>query len=123
VEGGEIFILRGMQNILKSHYPIKMFIKIHPRLLREIGSSAEEVLRILSDAGFILKYVIMIAPKVVRIPWLKGEARGKISLYFNKPLKILLEDDKKRQSLIPNENNSLDEGYHLFLERTEVSGC
>ncbi len=117
VEGGEVLILKGMKNILESGYPLKIFLEIHPRLLREFGSNAEEVLGILAEADFILKYVVMIAPKKIKIPLLKGEARGEISLYFNRPLRILLEDSNQRRLLIPDENNSLKDGYQVFLER------
>jgi FkbM family methyltransferase len=52
VEGAEMNVLKGMQNILKSEN-IKLFIEIHPvRLLLNFKSSTNELISMLIEKGF-----------------------------------------------------------------------
>ena len=122
VEGGEILIINGMNNILNSSLPLKLFIEIHPRFIKEYGSDVEEMLEILSRAGFSLKYLVMDKPKVPLIPYIKGRGRLEKSITFNKALKDCLKDEEIRSFLIPTKGDILYEGYHVFLERGNKKG-
>ncbi len=51
VEGAETKVLRGMVGLLKNNR-IKLFVEIHPRALKELQSSVDEVLSILKEHGF-----------------------------------------------------------------------
>ena len=51
VEGAEMKVLRGGENLLREHLPT-LFLEVHPKKLRRIGSSAEEVYDLLRDAGY-----------------------------------------------------------------------
>lgn len=51
VEGAETKVLRGMAVLLKNPR-IKLFVEIHPRALKELQSSVDEVLSILLENGF-----------------------------------------------------------------------
>lgn len=66
VEGAELSVLLGMENILKKYHP-HLLIEIHPRQLKEVfNSSAEEVIQILTE-----KYPYQLTPvdkKTFEIP-------------------------------------------------------
>ena len=51
VEGAEMKVLRGGENLLREHLPT-LFLEIHPQKLLRIGSSAEEVHDLLRDIGY-----------------------------------------------------------------------
>ncbi|MEO8972718.1 MAG: FkbM family methyltransferase [Ktedonobacteraceae bacterium] len=51
VEGAETKVLRGMADLLQNPR-IKLFVEIHPRALKELQSSVDEVLSILMENGF-----------------------------------------------------------------------
>ena len=56
VEGCEVKALRGMKNIIKKHKP-KMFIEFFPLLIKKMGDSPEELVKILLD-----NYSVFIVP-------------------------------------------------------------
>src|SRR5579872_906455 len=51
VEGAETKVLRGMAGLLKNNN-LKLFVEIHPRALKELQSSVDEVMSILVENGF-----------------------------------------------------------------------
>ena len=55
VDGHECQVLRGADQVLKSHRPI-ILMELAPYTLCEAGDSVEELLRILAEAGYSLLY-------------------------------------------------------------------
>lgn len=55
IEGAEIFALRGMVNILANLPPRLLLVEIHPISLANLGSSRDEVLTILLNAGYRMR--------------------------------------------------------------------
>ncbi|NPV56258.1 MAG: FkbM family methyltransferase [Anaerolineae bacterium] len=52
IEGAECLALRGAHAILKDRSPRAIFLELHPQYLERFGSSQEEVLGWLADAGY-----------------------------------------------------------------------
>jgi len=101
VEGFEYSILKGMEKTLRKRYPLKMFLEFHPALVEKYGGDSDEVLRLLTDYGFLVKYMVKPTPIVAK-PWL-----GKV---FKKtlPPTYLLETGYRLHH------------WHLFLERNSL---
>nr|HID60085.1 FkbM family methyltransferase [Desulfobacterales bacterium] len=116
-EGAEWLIFMGMKHILDSHRPLKLFIEIHPRLIGEYGGNVEEVLNLLSNAGFDLKYLVLFESYRFVIPYIKGKGEVEKSIKFNKPLGSLLLNQEIRNVLVPKSNFIHRAGYRLFLEK------
>ena len=55
VEGYEFEIIKGMDNILRSGVPLKIFVEIHPFIMKE---KTKEFLAILKKYGFVAKVVV-----------------------------------------------------------------
>ncbi|MBN2325671.1 MAG: FkbM family methyltransferase [Candidatus Omnitrophica bacterium] len=53
-EGSELLVLQGAQSILEKQAP-QILCEIHHEFLRELGQSADEVVRYLSDLGYYLR--------------------------------------------------------------------
>lgn len=51
VEGAEIRVFRGGQKTIRAHTP-ELFVEYHPRLVREMGGSVEELVKLLDEAGY-----------------------------------------------------------------------
>lgn len=51
VEGAELEILRGMQQLLTKHHP-DIFVEVHPQFLSKFGANASDVLSTLENAGY-----------------------------------------------------------------------
>jgi len=57
IEGAEILALRGMQQLLNSSYsPRCIFIELHPSFLSGFGSSSNDCIQILENAGYEQQY-------------------------------------------------------------------
>lgn len=57
IEGAEILALRGMSNLLRSpQAPRAIFLELHPDMLRDFGSSSDEVRAMLGSAGYVPHY-------------------------------------------------------------------
>jgi FkbM family methyltransferase len=54
VEGAELEVLRGAREIVARHHPV-LFVEVHPRLLGNFGSSAEQVYAFLREHGYALE--------------------------------------------------------------------
>ena len=50
-EGAEVGILKGARETLRTHRPT-IFLSVHPRHIIELGSSVEELERLLEDVGY-----------------------------------------------------------------------
>ncbi len=54
IEGAEILALRGMSDLLRSpQAPRAIFLELHPDMLRDFGSSSDEVRAMLESAGYV----------------------------------------------------------------------
>lgn len=57
IEGAEILALRGMSDLLRSsHAPRAIFLELHPDMLRDFGSSSDEVRAMLESADYVLHH-------------------------------------------------------------------
>lgn len=117
-EGAEWLILKGMEKILRNKKPLKMFIEIHPKLIKRYGGDVKEMLVFLADCGFRLKYLVVWKPDShYIIPYIKGRGALERRIRYDKPLKELLEDEQARDSLICDSGHRYEAGYKVFLER------
>ncbi|MHB8596642.1 MAG: FkbM family methyltransferase [Ktedonobacteraceae bacterium] len=103
VEGAETKVLRGMAGLLKNN-KIKLFVEIHPRALKELQSSVDEVLSILMENGFNV-FIIEQMRK-------QSEARLKklprlTSLLSAKDQTMLYAYKSENQEIIETESNTV----------------
>jgi FkbM family methyltransferase len=121
VEGGEWLILKGMRDILNSKKPLKIFMEVHPKLMKLYGGTVESMLEILSKAWFRVKYVVVWEEKShYLIPYIKGRGPLERKIEFNMPLADLLVNNQSRQLLICDSGQTYEAGYKLFLERSLI---
>jgi FkbM family methyltransferase len=58
VEGAEMLALSGMEKLIKANDRLTMFVEFFPLLIREMGSSPEELVsRLLEDFGFTVSVI------------------------------------------------------------------
>ncbi|MDD5697534.1 MAG: FkbM family methyltransferase [Victivallaceae bacterium] len=118
-EGGEWFIFQGMSNILRRPGPLKMFLELHPKLIKEFGGDIEQLLKLLADCGFRLKYLVVWEPDShYLIPYIKGRCPVEKTIKYDRPLKELLEDEDARRELICESGHRFMAGYKVFLEKS-----
>ena len=55
VEGAEVQVVRGGQELLTEHHP-ELLLELHRPLLSEFGDSVDELIAILSEAGYTTAY-------------------------------------------------------------------
>jgi len=118
LEGYEYFLLKGAQNTLQKK--IKIFMEVHPFLIKEYGGKLEEMFEMLKD--FTIKYYVLPEKNFfknksimslfisslkgrVKTPWKAFNSTRTISeiLLDRKMMKVFTETD----------------WYHLFLEKTD----
>ena len=51
VEGAEVLVLQGGQEIIKRCHPV-IFLSVHPRRLDVLGSSVQELARLVDGLGY-----------------------------------------------------------------------
>jgi FkbM family methyltransferase len=56
IEGAEYLALQGMKGILRTHPPRLLFLEIHPKLLMKLGSNENEVVNLLCQSGYQVRY-------------------------------------------------------------------
>lgn len=86
VEGYEYNIIKGMKNTLKSKRPLKLFIELHPHIMKR--KQTEYLLRTLAKHGFETKKVI----RSVTVPEMKVMSRKEFD-FSSKTINDLLKDD------------------------------
>lgn len=59
VEGAEWFIIKGMRNILEGNNPLILIIEVHPNFIRDYGGDPIVMLKLLLNAGFKIKYLVI----------------------------------------------------------------
>lgn len=113
VEGYEYFIVLGMEKTLEKKHPLKLFIEMHPRLIKYYGGDVEVMLKMLSDANFRVNYVCLWDPSFGNIvrPF-KGKAIPfERVIEYKKPLKDLLENEVTKKIIAGTQT------YRIFLEK------
>lgn len=109
VEGYEYFIIKGAKKTIKKHKP-KMFLEIHPQLIREYGGDVEEFLNTLKD--YRVKYLVKKDFSFLRgvVYPFGGPYKNRLRVFkLNCTIDELL--DSKLRDIVLN-----TEAYHLFLE-------
>lgn len=118
-EGGEWLIFKGMRRILRSNKPLKLFIEVHPKLIKDYGGNAEAMLRILAEVGFKIKFLVIWEPSShFLIPYIKGKAPSEKCIAYDMPLDDFLINEQIKQFLTSETSSVYEPGYKLFLERT-----
>jgi hypothetical protein len=56
IEGAEWKAIQGSRNLLKAHMP-ELFIEVHPKYIRDMGGSQDNLFSFLRDIGYELKIV------------------------------------------------------------------
>ncbi len=119
-EGAEWVILRGMRRILASDRPLKMFIEVHPKLIREYQGDLEEWLAMLADSRFDVQYLVTWVPDShTVIPYIKGRGPREQTFEYHRPLRELLSDPQASEILRCRSGHVYGAGYKLFLERRQ----
>ena len=117
-EGAEWVILRGMRRILASDRPLKMFIEVHPKLIREYQGDLEEWLAMLADSRFDVQYLVTWVPEShTVIPYIKGRGPLEQTFEYHRPLRELLSDPQASEILRCRSGHVFGAGYKLFVER------
>ena len=112
-EGYEYFIILGMKKTLEKNHPLKLFIEVHPKLIKQYGGDVEDMLKLLSDASFRVNYVCLWDPSFRNIirPF-KGEAIPfEKVIEYKKPLGDLLENEVTKKIIAGTQT------YRIFLEK------
>jgi len=113
VEGYEYFIVLGMEKTLKKNQPLKLFVEVHPRLIKHYGGDVEDMLKILSNARFRVTYICLWNPSFRNIvrPF-KGKALPfEKVITYKRPLKDLLENEVTKKIIAGTQT------YRIFLEK------
>ena len=117
-EGAEWVILRGMRGILAGNQPLKMFIEVHPKLIREYQGDLDEWLEMLADSNFDVQYLVTWVPDShTVIPYIKGRGPREQTFEYHRPLRELLDDPQANEILRSRSGHVFGAGYKLFLER------
>jgi FkbM family methyltransferase len=58
IEGAEWLAVKSMTNILESHKPLRLFIEVHPRFVKDYGGDAIALLDYLIDSGLKIRYLV-----------------------------------------------------------------
>jgi FkbM family methyltransferase len=117
-EGSEWVILKGMPRLLASGKPLKIFIEVHPKLIRQYHGDMAEWLRVIADAGFRVKYAVTWVPESHSvIPYVKGRMPREQPIHYDQPRSRLLEDKEASRLLLSRSGHAHGAGYKLFLER------
>ena len=117
-EGSEWVILQGMRGLLARGTPLKMFVEVHPKLIRQYHGDIEEWLRILAAAGFRVKYFVKWIPGTHSVvPYVMGRMAKEHAVRFDQPLDRLLGNDETSRLLLSRSGHAHEAGYKLFLER------
>ncbi len=117
-EGAEWVILRGMRGILAGNQPLKMFIEVHPKLIREYRGDLDEWLEMLADSNFDVQYLVTWVPDShTVIPYIKGRGPREQTFEYHRPLRELLDDPQANEILRSRSGHVFGAGYKLFLER------
>ena len=95
-----------------------LFIEVHPKLIRDYGGDARTMLRILLDAGFNVRYIVISRRSsllsIRRYIKPKTRIREQV-IEYNAPLNDPLHDSTISQIL--KEPNA----FRLFMERSDIS--
>ena len=119
-EGAEWVILRGMRGILASDRPLKMFIEVHPKLIREYQGDLDQWLEMLADSRFDVQYLVTWVPQShTVIPYIKGRGPREQTFEYHRPLRELLSDPQASEILRCRSGHVFGAGYKLFLERRQ----
>ena len=113
VEGYEYFIVLGMEKTLKKNHPLKIFIEVHPKLIKYYGGDVEVMLKMLADANFRVNYICLWNPSFGNIvrPF-KGKAIPfEKVVEYKKPLEDLLENEVTKKIIAGTQT------YRIFLEK------
>lgn len=102
VEGYEYFILQGMKNTLKSKHPMKIFIELHPHIMRKQQTTS--VLNKLMENGFEIKKCF----RCFTNPEMKVMSEEDYD-YSNLTIKEMLDNEK----IITGEKGA----FEIFFER------
>jgi len=100
IEGYEYFVIQGMKKTLHDNNPYKIFMEVHPPLIREMGYKTETMLQIFLDAGFMPKYIVI---KYSPVREKSFRYNGPISEFFD-----YLRD-----------NGLFDRCFSLFMEKND----
>ncbi len=120
-EGAEWVILRGMRGILAGNQPLKMFIEVHPKLIREYRGDLDEWLEMLADSNFDVQYLVTWVPDShTVIPYIKGRGPREQTFEYHRPLRELLDDPQANEILRSRSGHVFGAGYKLFLERGQT---
>ncbi len=113
VEGYEYFVVLGLKKTLEKNHPLKMFIEVHPKLIKSYGGSAEGMLKILADANFSVNYLCLWDPSFRNIvtPFRGKPIPFERVVEYKKPLKDLLENGVTRRIIAGTQT------YRIFLEK------
>lgn len=109
VEGYEIEILKGMENILETE-SLKLFLEIHPKKIEKFyDGNSEEIWEKLSNKDFRIKYLVRHPP------------RAKLSYFFRKqhaPRKVLKPDMPISEALEEfSDFFDWENTFRVFLEK------
>ena len=113
VEGYEYFIVLGMEKTLKKEHLLKLFIEVHPKLIKYYGGDVEVMLKVLADANFRVNYICLWNPSFGNIvrPF-KGKAIPfEKVVEYKKSLKDLLENEVTKKIIAGTQT------YRIFLEK------
>lgn len=119
VEGFEFRILKGMKRMLLANRRIKICMEVHPLLIEQGGEKAESMLKLLSDYGFNINYLVeedlnfsfsAIKRRIKEGPIVLSEK----STEYRKPIKELLINKKIKNKLIGDESYCLFFGEIMF---------
>jgi hypothetical protein len=102
VEGYEYNVIKGMKNILKSKKPLKLFIELHPHIIKK--EQTQYVLKTLRRYGFETRKVI----RSLTVPEVKVMSREEFD-FSSKTINDLLKDD----SIISGKKGA----FEIFFER------
>jgi FkbM family methyltransferase len=58
IEGAEYLALQGMKGVFRTNLPRLLFLEIHPRLLKKFGSTKGEVVSLLYQNGYQVRYQV-----------------------------------------------------------------
>jgi len=117
-EGAEWLIIKGMEKILSCGKPLKLFIEVHPKLIKQYGGDVEAMLNLLAEAGFKLKYLVKWEPAThFLVPYIKGKGPAEKSIAYNLSLKDFLGHKDLKRNLVPVSGHTHEAGYKIFLER------